>query len=72
MEVLSKTIEVAMTENLKDLVTTRCRELNLNYSEYIRMLIILDINSCKLKDIQFRENNLLESIDNIRSKLENY
>jgi len=70
MEIYSKTIEVNMTPSLKEMVTLRCQNLGVNYSEYLRMLIVLDINSYKLKAVQTKANNLLDSIEEIKLKLE--
>ncbi len=65
-------IKVSMSSSFKEIMKMRCAELRISYSEYIRMLITLDINSCSLKNMQCKENELLESIDSIRDKLENY
>ena len=64
-------IKVSMSSNFKEMMKLRCMDLGINYSEYIRMLITLDINSSSLKNIQYKENELLETIDSIREKLEN-
>lgn len=65
-------IKVSMSNSFKEIMKMRCAKLGISYSEYIRMLITLDINSCSLKNMQCKENELLESIDSIRDKLENY
>lgn len=71
MENLTEMVKVTMNRSLKQAVMNRCKELNVRYSDYIRMLIILDIDSCRLKNIQYNEMILSDSIENIKAKLDN-
>lgn len=64
------TINIYIPEELKVLVEERIESLDIEISDYFRMLAIFDISEQKLKLLHYHEKELLDNISSIKEQLE--
>lgn len=64
------TINIYISEELKVLIEERIESLDIEISDYFRMLAIFDISEEKLKLLHCHEKELLDNINSIKEQLE--